>query len=208
MKTPQDKPQGKRERIPGTRIPIVFLKNTTISQFLKCYPHMKGRKEELKKLKEQSKPIQECSYCNGKGKYEVLGKIYKCACKPPQKEGLPKPKKAKMIPKSFIKRCEALQKEGWEERVRQRYLEEYVADKDEEIALAKLDMKNPWFEWWIGVMKEELASQRQEVEDMIEKLHRESETNSAKHQCQQEGYEYGLEDVLSQLRTNEGGREG
>lgn len=44
-----------RKRIPRTRIPIVFLENTTIAQFLRLYPYLKGRKNELEQLKSQQK---------------------------------------------------------------------------------------------------------------------------------------------------------
>lgn len=49
-----------------------------------------------------------------------------------------------------------------------------------------------------------LASQREEVleevDDAIAELLRTSEVGSAKHECQQEGYEYGLEDAIAVLR--------
>lgn len=43
----------------------------------------------------------------------------------------------------------------WIKRVYQKYLNEYVADKKEAVALAKLGMKDSWFQWWIQVVKSE-----------------------------------------------------
>lgn len=78
-----------RKRIPRTRIPIVFLENTTIAQFLRLYPYLKGRKNELEQLKSQQKKkhspntgeeggLKHNPFCDKSpnAKHELTGKDY------------------------------------------------------------------------------------------------------------------------------------
>lgn len=49
--------------------------------------------------------------------------------------------------------------------------------------------------------QKELICQKQEIKKAIKELHNNSEVGSAKHECSQEGYEYGLEDILNKIKN-------
>ena len=64
--------------------------------------------------------------------------------------------------------------EDVENRVRELYLKDYVADETESREMILIGMKDPWYEWWINIISQELstlkAQVRKEIEEQITKM--------------------------------------
>lgn len=85
-------------------------------------------------------------------------------------------------------------KPEWEKRIRKKYLEEYAPDADEARVAELMGMKDPWFEWWIDVLKEELyqalQQERENQKTLIDWATGDDNGTSSEYLCR---YMVGLE---------------